>query len=140
MSGWGAQEVPELIAGRQFLPSEIGLALEELRAKPDWLKDLVSFYGQSHRGLAHWLYLSCLAAITSGIEKPIEYAGSPIRSKIHLLLKGQTGGGKGFIMGVIEDLFPKVEIQGVATSAAVLGSISGTGTREGGRWTPGKAF
>src|SRR5438477_7788153 len=115
MSTGVGQEPQVIIGSRVFQASEIGLAIEELRSNPEWLRDLTNFYTRSHRGLGHWIYLSLLAAISSSITHPIDYVGSPIRSKIHLLLKGQTGGGKGFIMGVIEDLFPKVEIQGVAT-------------------------
>src|SRR5438094_5030168 len=97
------QEGRVSIGEREFAASEVGLALESMRQNENWLKELTAFYSQSHKGLSHWIYLSCLAGISAGISQPIDYVGSPIRGKIHLLLKGQTGGGKGFIMGVIED-------------------------------------
>ena len=121
------------VIDKDFLVSEIGLGIDELK-NPNWINEIVSYYDASHKGLKDAIYLTLLASISSSLI-PIPYSGSPIRSKLNLLLRGQHGGGKGFLMEMIEKLSPNVQKMGATTSAALLGGVD-----KQGKWVPGKAY
>jgi len=135
MSWQVAFNEPEIeIAKKSFRKSEISLTLDELRNNPNWLSTMALHYEKSHQGLRHWLYLAGLQSVSSSLP-PIAYSGAPIRSCFHLLLKGNPGGGKGFIMDRISTICPNVHSLGKCTSDGLLGAIDRKGL-----WVPGKAY
>jgi len=130
---WVGPERKIEISDGEFYLSEIGLGFEELK-NPDWMMEMSNHFEQSHRGTRRWIYLTGLQSVTTPLP-PINYVGSPIRSKLNFLLKGQAGGGKGFIIHSIHSLCPNVHHLGIVTSAALVGGIN-----KKGEWVPGEAY
>lgn len=107
--------------------------IADLKDNAEWVDYFCREVDRSYRGLYYQARLAAYSAITAPL-KPKPYGLKAIRTKLHLLLLGAAGSGKGLIMDLMESLSPGAANFGVSTSA----SLQGTLTK--GNWTPGAAY